>query len=108
MSCLRCDRCGHEPRVFAGPDAILNYKTGEGCEATAEGGERCAGSYETAKKFQPAAGGSGYAREEWAAYWRSLTKGERESLKAKARWEAISLSRVAIEWGAVEERAVLS
>lgn len=49
-------------------------------------------------------GSRSFNREDWKDYWNSLTESERQSLRDKARWEHVSLSAVAIEWGAVADR----
>ena len=42
-----------------------------------------------------------FKHSDWVNYWNGLTDKGRESLKEKARWEHMSLSAVAIEWGAI-------
>lgn len=36
----------------------------------------------------------------WKSYWDGLSQEEKNSLRQKAQWEHMSLSAVAIEWGA--------
>lgn len=44
--------------------------------------------------------GRHFHRGAFQAYWATLTKGERQSLRDKAAWEQMTLSAVATEWGA--------
>ena len=41
---------------------------------------------------------------DWQAYWHGLTEAGRRSLEAKAEHEGRSLTAVAIEWGAIDEK----
>jgi hypothetical protein len=37
--------------------------------------------------------------DDWDPYWNALTEGQKQALRDKAKWEHMSLSLVAIEWG---------
>jgi hypothetical protein len=62
------------------------------------------------KRFEPpvrcALRGCGmhhFHQEDWKAYKASLSEAEMQSLRDKARWEQMSLSAVAMSWGALVE-----
>lgn len=40
-------------------------------------------------------------QDDWDSYWKTLTEGQRQSLRDKARWEQMTLSAVAMSWGAL-------
>jgi hypothetical protein len=43
-----------------------------------------------------------FSHADWRTYWEGLTDGQRQSLRDKARWEHMTLSAVASQWGAIE------
>jgi hypothetical protein len=53
------------------------------------------------KIFQPKSNDGGFGLSEWHAYWGALTEAERQSVRDKAGQEHMTLSAVAMQWGAV-------
>lgn len=48
--------------------------------------------------------GEGHTHHDaWKAYWNALSPTQQQSIKDKARWEHMTLSAVAVEWGAPVE-----
>lgn len=58
--------------------------------------------YFTAFTADADGGNKRFQESDWRHYWDSLTDNEQDSLKRKARYERMSLSSIAIDYGALE------
>lgn len=56
----------------------------------------------TRKVFVPDNPDGSFTQGAWKRYWNCLSISERQSLRDKAAWEHMSLSAVAMKWGAAD------